>query len=229
VEVGQRRQILVADAYPLFALGLRAALMAETELRVTLIGGDPAQLVGAALNCHADVVVAGVVGDANELLHACSRLRRRRPGCRVILLAEPGANLEMSDVVRAGITGLLLRSTAEGDLVAAVRAALAGRSLVAPEVANAMMSALAAAVSRADARSLVGGLSVRELEVLRLVADGLPNRDIAGRLHISENTVKNHMRRVHEKLGVRSRTEAVVHAAREGLLSIAPQQPSGLG
>lgn len=220
--------ILVVDPVPLYARGMHAALADEPAFAVEVASPDPAKLVGAATSCDADVVVVGIRGEANEWLRACARLRRRQPRARVIVLADPGLGLDMSDVVRAGVTGVLLRSATEAEVVAAVHATLAGRSLIAPEVASAMMSALSAAVSRVDARSSAGGLSARELDVLRLVAEGMSNRNISARLHISENTVKNHMRRIHEKLGVRSRTEAVVAAVKAGLLGLGQPQ-SGLG
>jgi two-component system NarL family response regulator len=83
-----------------------------------------------------------------------------------------------------------------------------------------LMGELSAALRRADRHGASESLTRRELQVLTLVADGLPNRAVASELHISENTVKNHMRNVHEKLGVHTRTEAVVKAARDGLLGL---------
>lgn len=210
--------VLVVDELPLFARGMAAALGERSDLRVERASTDPSRLASTAIECGASVVAAGVGANATDWLAACARVRRRHPSVRLVILVDPGVGLDIGDVVRAGAIGLLLRGAAEDQLVAAVGAALDGRSWAAPEVAGAMMQALSGALSHGSGAPVAGGLSARELDVLRLVAEGLSNRDVAARLHISENTVKNHMRAVHEKLGVTSRTEAVVTAARDGLL-----------
>lgn len=211
-------RVLVVDELPLFAGGMAAALGGRADVRVEPGPGDPSRLATAAIECDAAVAVVGIRGNATEWLQACARLRRRHAGVRLVVLVEPGAGVDVGDIVRTGALGLLLRSADASQLDAAVTAALSGRSWVAPEVAGAMMRALSTAFAKGDANAVAGGLSARELDVLRLVAEGMSNRDVAARLHISENTVKNHMRAVHEKLGVSSRTEAVVTAARDGLL-----------
>ncbi len=213
-------RVLVADSQQVYARGLVAALSEEPDLEAQLGPMEPERLVAAAIDSDAEVVVLGLEADSNEALIACTRLRRRAPGIRVVVVADAAHQPDLAEIVRAGATGMFSRTAAVSDAVATVRAALGGRSLLAPEVASKLMGELALAMRRADARSAPGGLTGRELDVLRLVADGLPNRDVAAALHISENTVKNHMRSVHEKLGVRTRTEAVVTAAREGLLGL---------
>lgn len=220
--------MLVVDEVPLLASGIAAVLEKQTDLRVQRAMPDPSRLATAAIECDATVAVVGISANAADWLRACARLRRRQPGVRLVVLVDPGAGLDVGDVVRAGAIGMLLRTADEGQLVAAVTAARHGRGWVAPEVAGAMMQALSSAMSRGEARSPASGLSTRELDVLRLVAEGLSNRDVALRLHISENTVKNHLRSVHDKLGVTSRTEAVVTAVRNGLLSeIGPHGRTG--
>lgn len=212
------QEVLVADEIPLMAKGIAAALDSLPDIRTHRVAAGPSGLATAAIECNAAVAVVGIGSNSTDWLHACARLRRRQPGVRLVVLVDPGAGIDVADIVRAGAIGMLLRGAGEGQLIAAVTAALNGRGWVAPEVAGAMMQALSKAMTQGDARPVAGGLSVRELDVLRLVAEGLSNRDVAARLHISENTVKNHMRAVHEKLGVTSRTEAVVTAVRDGLL-----------
>ena len=224
--------VLVVDEVPLLARGVAAVLQSHADLRVHRATPDPARLTTAAIECGAAVVVVGVSAGANApvWLQACARLRRRQPGVRLVVLVDPGTGLDVGDVVRAGAIGMLPRTADEDQLLAAVKAAVHGRGWVAPEVAGAMMQALSSAISRGEARPTAGGLSTRELDVLRLVAEGLSNRDVASRLHISENTVKNHLRSVHDKLGVSSRTEAVITAVRSGLLGeIGPRNDSGEG
>ncbi len=124
--------------------------------------------------------------------------------------------------MRAGARGYLLKDTTPNELVHAVRAVAAGSSLLSPAMATRLLDEFAVLVRRQDGPAEgTGSLSRRELEVLTLVAQGLNNRSIAEQLFISENTVKNHIRNIHEKLQVHSRMEAVVRAVREGVLQIA--------
>jgi two-component system NarL family response regulator len=124
--------------------------------------------------------------------------------------------------VRAGARGYLLTDTTPAELVDALRAVAAGSSLLSPAMASRLLDEFAVLVRRNEAPAEgAGSLSRRELEVLTLVAQGLNNRAIAEALFISENTVKNHIRNIHEKLQVHSRMEAVVRAVREGVLQIA--------
>lgn len=221
--------VVVADPFPLLATGIAAALSDDVGIRPVVVEWDPATLGSSALGHEADLLLLGVAEGISSWLDACARLRRRRPRCRVLLAVDPGMQLEMIQVVRAGITGVVLRSASPAEIVAASRAVVAGRSVVPPEVAGDLMRALAVSVSQSEVNPSAGALTAREVEVLRLVADGLTNRDIGSALHISENTVKNHLRRVHEKLGVRSRTEAVMSAARAGMIGLTdlPSQPFG--
>lgn len=214
--------VLIHDPFPLLAQGMWAALQGQPDLAPGVAERvDPSTLVPIAVEAEADVVVLGIASDSTEWLKGCAKLRRRRPRARVLLAVDPSAQIDMADVVRAGVIGVILRAATGEELLSAVRSALAGRNVIAASAGEQLMHALAVSLAGSDARAAVGALSGREIEVLRLVAEGLTNRDIGVRLHISENTVKNHLRRVHEKLGVRSRTEAVVSASREGLLALA--------
>ncbi len=213
-------RVLVADSQQIYARGLVAALLDEPDIVASVGPVEPSRLVAAAIDADADVVVLGIDADSSAALVACMRLSQGQPGIRVVVVSGAQNRPELADIVRAGATGMFTRTASIADAVATVRAALSGRSRLAPDVAARLMGELAAATRRADARAAPGGLTARELDVLRLVGDGLPNRDVAAKLHISENTVKNHMRSVHEKLGVRTRTEAVVTAVRTGLLGL---------
>ena len=139
---------------------------------------------------------------------------------RVVVLAEDDRDGGLAAAVRAGARGYVIRDVEPVELLEALRTVAAGRSLLSPAVVSRMLDEFAQLVRRSDAISDGAmALSARELEVLRLVADGLNNRTVAERLFISENTVKNHVRSIHEKLQVHSRMEAVVRARRDGLLT----------
>lgn len=191
----------------------------DLDVVVILGSADPKALVEEAIAARPDLVVLGLSENPKEILAAASVLGRRSP-VRMIVLAEANPRFDISEMLRAGITGLLSRNAPLAEVRESIRESLAGRPVLPSQVTSRLIEELSVAVRRADARLLPSGLTSRELEVLRLVADGLHNREVATQLHISENTVKNHMRSVHDKLGVRTRTEAVVTAAREGLLGI---------
>ena len=155
-------------------------------------------------------------------VEACAALRRIRPSTRVVVVAGTNDDADLGGAVRAGARGYLLKDTTEDELVEAVRAVASGSSLLSPAMASRLLDEFAVLVRRHEGPAEgAGALSRRELEVLTLVAQGLNNRAIAERLFISENTVKNHIRNIHEKLQVHSRMEAVVRAVREGVLQIA--------
>ena len=138
------------------------------------------------------------------------------------MLADGDDDANLAGAVRAGARGYLLKDTSPDELVEALRAVASGSSLLSPSMAARLLDELAVLVRRQDvAAEGTGALSRRELEVLTLIAEGMGNKAIAERLFISENTVKNHVRNIHEKLQVHSRMEAVVRAVRDGVLRIA--------
>ena len=124
--------------------------------------------------------------------------------------------------IKAGATGYLLKEISIEEVAEAVRAVVAGQSLISPSMASKLLTEFTNLAKRADDRTSVPSprLTDRELEVLRLVAQGMSNREIAGELYISENTVKNHVRNILEKLHLHTRMEAVMYAVREKLLDI---------
>ena len=150
----------------------------------------------------------------------CVALRREHPTARVVMLVADENDADLASAVRAGANGYLLEDCSTDELVEAVRVVADGGSLLSPAMAGRLLHEFATLVRRTDADESAT-LTRRELEVLSLVAEGLGNRAIAERLFISENTVKNHLRNIHEKLQVHTRMEAVVRAVREGLLEIA--------
>jgi DNA-binding NarL/FixJ family response regulator len=217
-------RVLVADPAPLFRDGVVAALAAAGDLQVVGEAGDAASVREAVSRFAPDVVVLDAWLDGDGIT-TCAELAATHPGLRVLVVANPAQPVDLTAVAAAGATGYLAREAPAEELVQAVRTSAEGRALLSPEVATQLMGELASLARRRGGDVPAGGagatrLSGRELEVLRLVAEGLSNRAIAERLFISENTVKNHVRSVHEKLQVHSRMAAVVRAARDGLLEM---------
>ena len=212
-------RVVVADRQPLYRRGVADVLGEERDIVVVGETGVGADVPALVAKVRADVVLLDLEIDGGGV-QACSRLREIRPDVRVVVLTHADDDADLAGAVRAGARGYLRKDTAPEELVAAVRTVASGGSLLSPAMAARMLDEFAVLVRRQD--SLSGAaLSRRELEVLSLVAQGLGNRAIADRLFISENTVKNHVRNIHEKLQVHSRMEAVVRAVRDGLLQIA--------
>jgi two-component system NarL family response regulator len=212
-------RVVVADRQPLYRRGVADVLGDERDIVVVGETGDGADVPALVAKVRADVVLLDLEIPGGGV-DACSRLSERRPEARVVVLTQADDDADLAGAVRAGARGYLRKDTAPEELVSAVRTVASGGSLLSPAMASRMLDEFAVLVRRQD--SLSGAaLSRRELEVLSLVAQGLGNKAIADRLFISENTVKNHVRNIHEKLQVHSRMEAVVRAVRDGLLQIA--------
>ena len=214
-------RVLVADRQPLFRRGVADVMAAEPDLSVVGETDDGSAVLELVARLRADVVLLdlGVPGGGVE---ACALLRATRPDVRVVVLTDADDDADLAGAVRAGARGYLLKDTTAEELVEAVRAVASGSSLLSPAMASRLLDEFAVLVRRTEAPAEgTGALSRRELEVLTLVAQGLNNRAIAEALFISENTVKNHIRNIHEKLQVHSRMEAVVRAVRDGVLQIA--------
>ena len=175
------------------------------------------------LELRPDIVLLDVRMPGRGGLDVCAELVAAAPGVRVIMLTISDSEDDLYAAIRAGASGYLFKEISIEEVVTAVRAVHAGQSLISPPMAGKLLTEFAAMVRREDElRDATGSprLTDRELEVLKLVATGLNNRDIARELYISENTVKNHIRNILEKLQLHSRMEAVVYAVREKLLEI---------
>lgn len=196
-------------------------LAAEEDLVLVGETDDGSAVLDLVSRLDVDVVLLDL-GIAGGGVEACAVLRRSRPAVRVVVVADADDDADLGGAVRAGARGYLLKDTTADELVEAVRTVASGSSLLSPAMASRLLDEFAVLVRRHEGPPEgAGSLSRRELEVLTLVAQGLNNRAIAERLFISENTVKNHIRNIHEKLQVHSRMEAVVRAVREGVLQIA--------
>ena len=213
--------MLVADRQPLFRRGVADVLAAEEDLVLVGETDDGLAVLDLVTRLDADVVLLDLAIPGGGV-DACALLRRSRPAARVVVVADADDDADLGGAVRAGARGYLLKDTTPDELVEAVRTVASGSSLLSPAMASRLLDEFAVLVRRHEGPPEgAGSLSRRELEVLTLVAQGLNNRSIAEQLFISENTVKNHIRNIHEKLQVHSRMEAVVRAVREGVLQIA--------
>ena len=198
-------------------------LAQESDIEVVGEAGDAEAAVERAAELLPDVVLLDVRMPKGSGIEACVAIKEVAPSARIIMLTISDEEADLYEAIKAGATGYLLKEISIDEVAGAVRAVYDGQSLISPAMASKLLTEFALMAKRSNERSQqvpTPRLTERELEVLKLVARGLNNRDIAKELFISENTVKNHIRNILEKLQLHSRMEAVVYAVREKLLEI---------
>jgi DNA-binding NarL/FixJ family response regulator len=215
-------RVLIVDDHALFRRGLQMVLEGETDIDVVGEAGDGQEAIERAENTTPDVVLMDVRMPKRSGIEATRTIKDTLPSTKILMLTISDEEVDLYEAIKAGASGYLLKEISIEEVADAVRAVHAGQSLISPSMASKLLNEFAAMVKRRDERTQVPGprLTSRELEVLKLVAKGLNNRDIGQELFISENTVKNHVRNILEKLHLHSRMEAVVYAVREKLLDI---------
>jgi DNA-binding NarL/FixJ family response regulator len=213
-----RLRVVIADDQPLMRAGFKAVLEATGEIEVVAEAGDGEQAVAAARAHRPDVVLMDIRMPGLDGIEATRRL----PGQRVLILTTFGLDDLIIAALRAGASGFLLKDAPTEQVVDAVRAVAAGDAVLSPAVTRRLLDQvgrrLPAAVSREEG---LDALTEREREVLRMLAAGLSNNEIAQALVVSEATVKSHVSSLLGKLGLRDRVQAVIFAYETGL--IAPQ------
>jgi DNA-binding NarL/FixJ family response regulator len=195
-------------------------LGAQPDLDIVGEASDGAEAVKLAEELAPDVVVMDIRMPALDGIEATRRIRRRPEAPRVLMLTTFDLDEYVYDALRAGASGFLLKDAPPGQLAEAVRTVASGEALLAPVVTQRLITRFLRVppASAAEARA-TERLTERELEVLRLVARGLSNAELAARLHLSDATVKTHVSRVLTKLDLRDRVQAVVYAYEHGLVT----------
>jgi DNA-binding NarL/FixJ family response regulator len=212
-------RILLVDDQALFREGVRTLLSVQPGLEVVGEAGNGEEALRQAAALRPDVVLMDLHMPVLDGVSATRRLRESWPDCRVIVLTTFDDDEYVFDGLRAGAVGYLLKDVPSERLVEAIKATARGESFLQPSVAAKVVAEFARMAKRVPSRSesLVESLSSRELEVLRLIAAGRTNREIADALVIAEGTVKNHVTSILGKLGVRDRTQAALKARELGL------------
>jgi two-component system NarL family response regulator len=211
---------LVVDDQQLFRGGLVMLSNAETGIEVIGEAADAEEGTSLATASVPDVVLLDVRMPKRSGLQACMRIKEEVPSARIIMLTVSDEEGDLYEAVKNGASGYLLKDSSIEEVAQAIRVVAEGQSLISPSMAVKLIDEFKE-MSRTDRDQVpTPRLTDRELEVLRLVAKGLNNREAAKELFISENTVKNHVRNILEKLQLHSRMEAVMYAVREKLLDI---------
>jgi DNA-binding NarL/FixJ family response regulator len=217
LETGRSITVLLADDHALVREGTRRLLEAEPDIQVIAEAGDGQSAVERALACHPDVAIIDVAMPGMSGIEATRRIKGQMPQMAVLALTAYDDDQYVLALLDAGAAGFLLKDVRGQELVAAIRAVHRGEAVLQPTIA---VRALRRAVSSQPQSPSSPPLSEREMEVLQEAARGLPNKDIAKRLNLSVRTIHTHLGNIFAKLGVGSRTEAVLLALRRGWIAL---------
>jgi DNA-binding NarL/FixJ family response regulator len=207
-----KARILLADDHVVVRRGLRLVLDAEPDLQVVAEAGDGREALELALRESIDLAVLDVSMPRLTGLQVARELSAANPGLPMLILSMHDNEEYLFEALRAGASGYVLKSAADDDLIEACRAALRGETFLYPRAVKALVREL---LSSGDPRD---PLSARELEVVKLIAEGYTSRAIAAELVISEKTVERHRSNILEKLGMRDRVDLTRYAIRRGLV-----------
>jgi DNA-binding NarL/FixJ family response regulator len=211
-------RVLLVDDHDLFRTGLKT-LLEEQGIRVVGEAGNGQTALRLVTELAPDVVVMDLNMPGPSGVATTRQVTTLSPLTRVVVLTISSDDSDVMDAVMAGAFGYLLKDSSIQDLVGGIRAAAAGESLISPQIAAKVLQRLRAQGTSADAaEKVVAELSDREVEVLKLIANGKDNAQIARELYISPKTVKNHISNILMKLQIENRIQAAVYAVRSGLV-----------
>jgi two-component system, NarL family, response regulator LiaR len=206
--------VLIADDHPFVRHGLRTYLETLADMDVAGEASDGAEAVELAGRLLPDVVLMDLVMPELDGIEATRQIKAASPATKIIALTSFDDDEKVFPAIKAGAAGYLLKDVRPAELAEAVRKASRGEALLAPSVAARLMQEVS------GERPTASGLTDRELEVLRLIARGLANKQIAHELVVSEKTVKTHVSNILAKLHLADRTQAALYAVREGLADL---------
>jgi two-component system NarL family response regulator len=218
-------RVLIADDQALFRRGLSVALGTEEDIELVGEAEDGETAIAKTKELAPDVVLMDVQMPRVSGIEAARRIRDVLPSTRILMLTASDDEDDLYEAIKAGANGYLLKKISAKELAGAIYGVVRGQSPISPTMASKLLTEFNALARQADERERLPApvLTARELEVLKLVARGLSNREVGEKLFISENTVKNHVRNILEKLHLHSRIEAVMYAVRQRLLD--PHHP----
>jgi DNA-binding NarL/FixJ family response regulator len=205
-------RVLVADDEPLITAGIRTVLESSGDIEVVASAADGRAAVEAAVRHRVEVALLDLTMPVLDGLGALAELRRVAPDVRAVVLTAFGAEPNVLRALEQGAAGFVLKNCTPAELIRAVRAAHAGEAYLSPAITRMVLDRMAPgrAERRTSAAERLAVLTDRETSVVTLVAEGLSNAEIAGRLHMSETTIKTYMSRILAKLGCANRVQAAL-------------------
>ena len=208
-------RLLIADDQTLFRRGLAGMLDEDPRIKVVGQAGDGLEAVNQAARLKPDVILMDLKMPKLDGVEATRRIVAEHPEIKVLILSTFDADSYVLQALRAGASGYLLKDSHPDAIVSSILAVISGERVMANAVANRVLDLLS---GTATPKEFYDGLTAREVEILKLLATGLANKQIARRLAISEKTVRNHVSHMYEKLRIYDRSQAVLYAVRKGLV-----------
>ncbi len=213
-------RILIADDHALMRDGIRRVLEREADFEVVAEAEDGKEAIVLTESLRPDIAIIDIAMPNVDGIEATKQIKALCPGTAVLILTAYDADEFVFGLVEAGAAGYLLKSVQSQELIQAIRAIRAGESVLHPSITRKVLDHFVHSLSKPEEQTPPEMLTERELEVLRLVAKGLSNKEIGEELILSVRTVQGHLGTIFSKLAVSSRTEAVVRAMREGWVTL---------
>ena len=212
-------RVLIADDHPLIRSGLRALLSRESEFEVVGEAADGYQALELVEQLKPDVVMLDVSMPRLNGIDVAQKITEKTPSTRIIIVSIHSDEGYVLRALKAGAKGYLLKASPEGDILNAVRAVAAGQAYLSPEISRLLVEEYVREMRFRGVEDSYDLLSIREKEILQLLASGATNRQVAEMIHVSVATVETHRTNVFQKLGIHSLPELILYAVRKGLLT----------
>jgi DNA-binding NarL/FixJ family response regulator len=212
-----RARILVVDDQALFSAGMSRLLAEDDRLEVVGQGADAIEAVELAETLKPDLVLMDLKMARTDGIEATRRLLAKQPDLKIIVLTAFEADTYVVQALKAGASGYLLKDESPSAVISAIFAVLAGEKVMGSAVATRVLAMLS---GTSNPKDFYDGLTAREVEILRLLAGGMNNKQIAYHLKISDKTVRNHVSNMYEKLHIYDRAQAALYAVRKGLVEV---------
>ncbi len=215
----KKLKVLLADDHTLFREGMRQLLEMERDIEVVGEACDGVEVLSRARDLAPDVILMDINMPVVNGVAALSQILAERPETGVIVLTMFREDQYVFDAMRAGARGYLLKDAKPADLIFAIRMVARGASLIDPRMTTTVLKEFRRLASQVEPDQGVGGLTPKELDILKLLAMGLSNKEIGRRLCLAEKTVKNYLSTIFQKLQINDRVQAAIYALRHGLLA----------
>jgi DNA-binding NarL/FixJ family response regulator len=215
----KKLRVLIADDHTLFREGMRQLLEMERDIEVIGEASDGIEVLAQARDLQPDVILMDINMPVVNGVTAISQILAERPEIGIIVLTMFKEDQYVFDAMRADARGYLLKDAKPSDLIFAIRMVARGASLIDPRMTTTVLKEFRRLASQVEPDQGVGGLTPKELEILKLLATGLSNKEIGRRLCLAEKTVKNYLSTIFQKLQINDRVQAAIYALRHGLIA----------